>query len=88
MHRHLTMGLATFLILHGGAVFAQEQSSPAPPQNAKKLSEIVTKVENRNDFQYIDEIEWDGKGAYVVTYFTSDKAKVEMTFNAVTGEPQ
>lgn len=59
----------------------------APPQNAMKLSEIVAKVEQRDGFRYIDDIEWDD-GAYEVTYYTTDKAKVEIRFDPVTGEPK
>jgi hypothetical protein len=59
----------------------------APPQNAMKLSEIVAKVEKRDGFRYIDDIEWDD-GLYEVTYYTTDRAKVEIRFDPVTGEPK
>jgi hypothetical protein len=59
----------------------------APPQDAKKLSEIVATVEQRSGFRYISDIEWDD-GLYEVTYFTVDKAKVEMRFDPVTAEPK
>lgn len=63
---------------------AQDQPR-VPPQNAKKLSEIVAKVEQRPGFRYISEIEWED-GGYSVTYFTSDNAKVEIDFDPMTGE--
>lgn len=66
--------------------YAQD-TDRAPPQNALKLSEIVAKVEQREGFRYIDEIEWD-RGLYEVTYYTADKAKVEIRFDPVTGEPK
>ncbi|MDG4881536.1 PepSY domain-containing protein [Mesorhizobium sp. WSM4884] len=79
----LASGIAFFLV--GGSAFAAEQT--LPPQNAKKLSEIVAKVEKRNDFQYVKEVDWSSDG-YTVTYYTTDKAKVEITYDPLTGEPK
>ncbi|KQZ93985.1 hypothetical protein ASD64_03575 [Mesorhizobium sp. Root157] len=76
--------IATFLLASGA--YAQD-TDRAPPPDAKKLSEIVAKVEQRNGFRYIGDIEWDD-GAYEVTYYTVDKAKVEIRFDPVTGEPK
>jgi len=69
-----------------GAAYAQDLDR-APPADSKKLSEIVAKVEQRDGFRYIDDIEWDD-GAYEVTYYTTDKAKVEIRFDPVTGDPK
>ncbi|RWI90575.1 PepSY domain-containing protein [Mesorhizobium sp.] len=80
----LASGIAFFLV--GGSAFAAEAQA-LPPQNAKKLSEILTKVEKRSDFQYIKEVSWSSDG-YTVTYYTTDKAKVEITYDPVTGEPK
>ncbi|PBB99754.1 PepSY domain-containing protein [Mesorhizobium sp. WSM3862] len=80
----LASGIAFFLV--GGSAFAAEAQA-LPPQNAKKLSEILTKVEKRSDFQYIKEVGWSSDG-YTVTYYTTDKAKVEITYDPVTGEPK
>ncbi|HEV2502951.1 MAG TPA: PepSY domain-containing protein [Mesorhizobium sp.] len=65
---------------------AGAQTRDVPPANAKKLSEIVAKVEQRADFAFIDEVDWDNKG-YEVTYFTKDGAKVEIKFDPVTAAP-
>ena len=65
-------------------VAAQDQPR-VPPQDARKLSEIVAKVEQRPGFRYISEIDWED-GGYAVTYFTTDNAKVEVDFDPVTGE--
>ncbi|MER8825549.1 PepSY domain-containing protein [Mesorhizobium sp. M0938] len=73
------------LFLGEPALAADE--SPLPPPNARKLSEIIAKVEQRNDFRYVDEVDWDS-GAYTVTYYTTDKAKVEITYDPVTAEPK
>lgn len=70
------------------ANFAQAQSVPSgPPPNAIKLSEIVTKIEKRPGFQFIERIVWFND-AYIVTFYTSEKARVEMHFDAVTGQPK
>ena len=87
--RHIFIaGMITAAIFSCSVAGAQEAQPPVPPQNALKLSEIVAKVEKRPGFRYIDDIEWNDDGYYDVTYFTDDKAKVEMKFNPVTGEPQ
>ncbi|AZO68410.1 PepSY domain-containing protein [Mesorhizobium sp. M6A.T.Ce.TU.002.03.1.1] len=78
--------LAAAVLLVGGSAFAADES-PLPPQNARKLSEIIAKVEQRDDFRYVDEVDWDS-GAYTVTYYTTDKAKVEITYDPVTAEPK
>lgn len=82
----LVLATAVVVLLFGEPAFAAEES-PLPPPNARKLSEIIAKVEQRNDFRYIDEVEWDS-GAYTVTYYTTDKAKVEITYDPVTAEPK
>lgn len=64
---------------------AAQQAMREPPQNAKKLSQIIAKVEQRPDFRYIDEVDWDD-GGYEVTYYTTDNAKVEIKFDPVSGE--
>jgi hypothetical protein len=85
---HRTFAVVTAAVLCCSPAIAQETPVPAPPQNALKLSEILAKVEQRDGFRYIDELEWNEEGYWDVTYFTTDKAKVEMKFNPVTGEPQ
>jgi uncharacterized alpha/beta hydrolase family protein len=80
----LAIGIAFFLV-GGSALAADEQAMP--PQNAKKLSEILAKVEKRGDFRYVKEVDWS-KDGYTVTYYTTDKAKVEITYDPVTGEPK
>ena len=74
------------VLLAGGPALAADES-PLPPPNAKKLSEILAKVEQRDGFRYVKEVDWD-KDGYTVTYYTADKAKVEITFDPVTAEPK
>ena len=80
----LATGIAA--ILAGGPAFAAADQ-PLPPQNAKKLSEIIAKVEQRNDFRYVKGVDWDSDG-YTITYYTTDKAKVQITYDALTGDPK
>lgn len=87
MLKRLSAGaVASFLVLvmAGGAYAADAK---VPPQNARKLSEIIAKVEQRPDFQYVGEVDWED-GGYDVTYYTTDHAKVEMKFDPLSGEPK
>ncbi|MER9298832.1 PepSY domain-containing protein [Mesorhizobium sp. M0621] len=85
MSRFLLMTSVAVLLAGGPALAADD--TPLPPPNAKKLSEILAKVEKRDGFLYVKEVDWDS-GAYTVTYYTSDKAKVEINYDPVTGEPK
>ncbi|TGT60067.1 PepSY domain-containing protein [Mesorhizobium sp. M00.F.Ca.ET.170.01.1.1] len=80
----LAIGI-TGLLFCGSALAADEKA--LPPQDAKKLSEIIAKVEQRGDFRYVKEVDWSSDG-YTVTYYTTDKAKVEITYDPMTGEPK
>ncbi|TSE13830.1 PepSY domain-containing protein [Mesorhizobium intechi] len=85
MSRFLVATSVAVLVAAGPALAADDK--PLPPPNAKKLSEILAKVEQRDGFRYVKEVDWDS-GAYTVTYYTSDKAKVEITYDPVTAEPK
>lgn len=67
------------------AALAQDPIRPAPAANMQKLSALIAKIEARPAFHYVDEIEWQS-GVYTITYFTTDKAKVEIRIDPVTGE--
>lgn len=83
-----TLGTAGAVLLLCGSALAQTAAPPVPPENGLKLSEIIAKIEQRDQFRYIDEVDWDEDGYYEVTYFTSDKAKVEIKIDPVTGQPR
>lgn len=83
MLKPMIAAAALSLTLAGAA--AAQQAMREPPQNSKKLSEIIAKVEQRSDFRYIGEVDWDD-GGYEVTYYTTDNAKVEIKFDPVSGE--
>ena len=84
-----TLVFSTLILFAGSAPLnAQDAERPViPPQDALKASEIIARVEARNDFRYLDEVDWDEEGYYEIVYFTNDKAKVEMKIDPVTGEP-
>lgn len=56
----------------------------AAPEGAK-LSEIIAKIEQAANFQYIDEIDWDDDGYYEIEYHLKDGSKVEVHINPKTG---
>jgi Peptidase propeptide and YPEB domain len=78
-------GFACTILLFASPAWSQT-APPIPPENALKLSEIIAKIEQRDQFRYIDEIDWEDEGYYDVIYYTSDKAKVEIKIDAVTGQ--
>lgn len=78
-------GIVFLLTASASALAADDPAMP--PQNARKLSEILAKVEQRPDFRYVKEVDWS-KDGYTVTYYTSDKAKVEITYDPVSGDPK
>lgn len=84
--RVLCAGMAaTFLC---GQAYAQTAAPPVPPQNSMKLSQLIAKVEQRDKFQYIKDVEWEREGYYEITYYTTDKAKVEIKLDPVSGQPK
>jgi hypothetical protein len=83
--KKIAVTLLAATLLAGSAVTA---AMAQPPANSKKLSELLAKVETRDKFLYISEIEWSDSGYYDVIYYTSDKAKVELHLDALTGEPK
>ena len=88
MSRRLVFATALAALLSSASAFAQDAPPPIPPENALKLSDIIAKIETRDQFRYIDEIDWEDDGFYKVIYFTGDKAKVEINIDAVTGLPR
>jgi hypothetical protein len=85
MRGRLAIGISLCLLALAGPAIAQD-APPVPPQNAMKLSAILATVEGRDGFHYISNVEWNEEGYYDVTYFTTDKAKVEMKVDPVTGK--
>ncbi|MDW6020180.1 PepSY domain-containing protein [Mesorhizobium sp. BAC0120] len=86
--RLLWSGFAAVLLCAPAFAQTTTTGSPIPPPNAMKLSEIIAKVEQRDQFAYVSEIDWSEEGYYDITYFTTDKAKVEIKADPVTGKPK
>ena len=78
--------LLVALLASASLAIAQDKPPPVPPDNALKLSAIIATVEQRDAFHYVSDVEWNEDGYYDVIYFTTDKAKVEMKIDAVTGK--
>lgn len=85
MRRTLATGISLVLLAISGIAIAQD-TPPVPPDNAIKLSAIIATVEGRDSFHYVSEISWNDDGYYEVVYFTTDKARVELKVDAVTGK--
>ncbi|MGJ4860041.1 PepSY domain-containing protein [Labrys sp. KB_33_2] len=79
------VGALAGLLLLAGVASAQTTSTALPPQGSLKLSQIIAKVEAREGFAYISEVEWSQSGYYEVTYMTTDKAKVELHLDPMSG---
>ncbi|WP_273725060.1 PepSY domain-containing protein [Brucella gallinifaecis] len=57
----------------------------AAPEGTK-LSQIISKIEQTADLQYIDEVDWNDRGYYEIEYFLKNGAKVEIKIDPKTGE--
>ena len=88
MTRIHVLSICAVSLLACGSASAQNSAPTVPPQNSMKLSALVSKVEQRDKFQYIKDVEWDQEGYYEITYYTTDKAKVEIKLDAVSGQPK
>ena len=88
MMKSAISGLLLASLLAVAPAEAQTKEPAVPPQNSLKLSAIIAKIEQRDQFHYISEIDWESEGYYDVVYYTSDKAKVEIKIDPVSGEPR
>jgi len=70
------------LLLAGPALAAP------PPANARSASDVMRMLEQRPDFGYLDEMEWDDDGYWKVEYRTRDGGKVELRIDPVSGQPR
>lgn len=87
MMRHLFLGFAAICLAAVTAPALAETAPAGPAPNAMKLSEIIAKVERRPAFQYVERVTWFND-AYIVVFYTTEKARVEMHFDPVTGQPK
>lgn len=74
------------------ALLAASLAVPAfaapPPGNARPASEVLRMIEQRPDFAYLSELDWDDDGYWKVEYRTRDGRKVELRLDPVSGEPR
>jgi len=78
-----------FTIAAAAALFMMSPvyADGAPPSGSMPLSQIVAKVEQRPDFGYLKEIEWDD-GLYEVEYRSKDGGVREVKLDPRSGEPR
>jgi hypothetical protein len=74
------------LIVISSVAAAQATSMSAPPSNDKKLTKILAKVEERDKFKFISEVDWSQTGFYDIFYYITDNAKVELHIDPVLGD--
>jgi uncharacterized membrane protein YkoI len=86
--KHVREFAASIVLLAMVSAGYAQEPTPTPPKDAQKVSEIVAKIEGRPGFGYIESVEWEDEGYYQITYHTTDKAKVEIKIDAVTGQPR
>jgi hypothetical protein len=72
-------------VLAGMAPAFADEEGPPPPDNSKPLSTIVTQVEQRPDFRYVGEVEFE-HGFYKVEYYTKDGVKHKIYIDPETGK--
>ena len=82
----LKIAILLALIAISSAAEAQATSISAPPPNGKKLTEILAKIEGRDKFKFIYEVDWSQTGFYEIYYYTTDNAKVELHIDPVSGD--
>lgn len=70
-----------------GTAIARDIDPTTAAESGKPPSEILTSIEDREDFRYLEEMEWNDDGYYSIVYHTADKARVEIHVDALSGEP-
>lgn len=73
------------LAFAASAVAAPALASDPPPQGAKALSEILVTVEARDDFAFIEEVEFEDR-AYEIEYNTKDDDEKKVNIDPMTGD--
>lgn len=72
----------------GAVLLAGPVLAAPPPANARSASDVMRMLEQRPDFGYLDEMEWDDDGYWQVEYRTRDGGKVELRIDPVSGQPR
>ncbi|MBC2885055.1 PepSY domain-containing protein [Ochrobactrum sp. CM-21-5] len=74
------------LILASVFLAVASSGALAAAPEGTKLSEIIAKVEQTADVQYVDEVDWNDRGYYEIEYIMKNGAKVEIKIDPKTGE--
>jgi uncharacterized membrane protein YkoI len=74
------------LILASAILAASSLASLAATPEGQKLSEIIARIEQSGEVQYVDEVDWNRRrGYYKIEYVRKDGAKVKMKIDPKTG---
>lgn len=66
-------------------ILASTAAHAAAPEGTK-LSEIIAKIEQNPDVEYIDEVDWNDRGYYEIEYVMKNGAEAEIKIDPKTGE--
>lgn len=72
--------IATILL-----TFTTLSAHAATPEGIK-LSDIIAKIESKDDVKFIDEVDWNDRGYYEIEYYLSSGEKVEVKIDPRTGQ--
>lgn len=74
------------LVLASAILAASSLASLAATPEGQKLSEIIARIEQSGEVQYVDEVDWNRRrGYYKIEYVRKDGAKVKMKIDPKTG---
>lgn len=74
-----------FTIAAAFVIIAPLSVHAAPPQGTK-LADIIAKVEQTPEIDYVDEVDWNDRGYYEIEYYMKNGAKAEIKIDPKTGE--
>lgn len=83
--RPMSAALAAAALASAGLLAGAARADDAPPVDSQPLSVLLPLVEQRSDFLYIDEIEWED-GEYEVEYITRNGDREQVDIDPVTGK--
>lgn len=75
------------LALASAILLTSSLAAFAAPPEGQKLSEIIAKIEQNAEVQYVNEAEWSRRGYYKIEYVRKDGAKVKVRIDPRTGSP-
>ncbi len=73
------------LVLASAILLTSSFAAFATPPEGQKLSEIIAKIEQNAEVQYVDEADWSRRGYYKIEYVRKDGAKVKVRIDPRTG---